>query len=179
MKILIHTLIAGAGFWILSDIMELVLKENAPATLWLTALFHLLIAVGIWGAYLGQSTSGSRLSAVATLLISLGYFTFVYPQIAILQNPVMTFAEFLNTNPVFLLIGFISMLGMMLFGLSILIENTYEKWTGIFFLVCPVVSGVLIVFEGLELFTIIPNVAISVAFIAIGVQALRSNEYVA
>lgn len=177
MQKLRYLLIAGGGFWILSELMEQILVQNASATLLLTALFHFLIAVGIWGTYLGDAkTKRTKIGLIGTVMISIGYFMFVFPQLSILMDPSITFSEFLDANPIYLGAAVFSIIGMMIFGASILVHKTYALWTGIVLMTCPIIAGAIIML--METGSIAPvfNILTASAIIAIGIQAKHAQD---
>ena len=70
MKIFLQVLIAAGMVWIFSEMLEIVMGGRTPLTLWITAVFHLLMAVGIWGAYGSQAGGRGTLSLVAVAMAS-------------------------------------------------------------------------------------------------------------
>lgn len=172
MQKLHYFLIAGGVFWILSEIMERVLMANSPATLLLTALFHFLIAVGIWSAYLKDpKAKRTVIGLIGTVMISIGYFLFVFPQLSILMSPSITFIEFLEANPVFLGAAIFSIIGMIVFGISILVHKTYALWTGVVLLTCPVLAGAIIMLTETGTLAPVFNVLTASALAVIGMNA--------
>jgi len=63
---------------------------------------------------------------------------------------------------------------MILLGVSILQHKAYASWTGILLVACPVLGLLAISFDGFGLFVHIPNILMSIAFIAIGLQAIHA-----
>lgn len=81
-------------------------------------------------------------------MISVGYFMFVFPQISILMSPSVTIIAFLEANPVFLGVAMFSIVGMIVFGNSILVHETHAPWTGVVLLTCPILAGAIIMLTG-------------------------------
>lgn len=178
MKTLLYVLIAAAACWMLSEVLELAWGGRTALTLWLTAAFHFLFAIGIWGAYAGQAPGKRTLSLIATGMASLGYLLLVYPPLAVASTPSMTITAFMEAHLVFKLAGFLAVLGTVLFGVAILLWKSYPAWTGAALVGCPMIFSAVMLAEGPEPAAILANLVESVALIAIAVDALRGHRRV-
>jgi hypothetical protein len=131
----------------------------------------LLLAGGIWGAYLGQGSRRSRVSGVATVIASIGYLLLVYPPIAVIRNPSIPYAEFVGTRPVLMAAGLMAALGVTLFGAAALRSRTYPAWIGLTCMVSPVVFLTVVLTDGPALVGFAANTLLGSSFVAIGALA--------
>lgn len=174
MKALTYVLVAGGVCWIISEVLELVYGGRTGLTLALTAAFHLLMAGGIWAAYVGQGSLGSQLSLVATGLASAGYLVLVYPPIAIAGDLSVPYPEFIRARPVLMAAGLLATLGVTLFGAGVVRARAYPAWVGVACLVSPGVFASVTLAEGPLLIGFAANILLGSAFVAMGVLARRS-----
>lgn len=173
-KALVYLLMTAAGCWILSEALEIAFGARTGLTLGLTAMFHLLMAVGIWGAYAGQRGRPGALSRAAAGLASLGFFLLTYPPIAVAQTPAVTIDEFMRTHALFGLAGFLATVGTMLFGVAVLRNNSYDPWIGIVLTVAPLIFAAMMLAGGPSSIAVTANIIESIALMALGVSALRT-----
>lgn len=174
MKSLACLLIAAAGCWILSEILEIALGGRTGLTLGLTAAFHLFMVGGIWGAYAGQKGGPNALSRVAAAMVSLGFVMLVYPPIAVSQNPDVTIDLFMKAHPLFGMAGFLATLGCMLFGVAILRHRSYDRWIGFVLVVAPAVFAVTMQSGGLGVAASTANLLEGVALVAMGLRGFNT-----
>jgi hypothetical protein len=167
-------LIAGGVCWIISELLELAVGGRTGLTLALTAAFHLLMAGGMWAAYLGQRGPRSPLSQVAAGLASVGYLLLVYPPIAVARNPSIPYLEFMRTRPVFMAAGLLVTAGVTLFGAAGLRSRAYPAWIGLACLVSPVAFAGVTLADGPALIGFAANTLLGGAFVTMGVLALRT-----
>lgn len=66
---------AGYACWWVSDVIELLTGTYSSVVVYLTALFHLLVGIGIWGLAAALAGKGRRLLWASTLLVSLGHLS--------------------------------------------------------------------------------------------------------
>ncbi|MEN1729705.1 MAG: hypothetical protein AAGJ52_14820, partial [Pseudomonadota bacterium] len=59
--------------------LELIFGGRVESSLWMTALFHTLMVLGIWGAGFSGATQGNKTLLVASAMISLGYLGIIAP----------------------------------------------------------------------------------------------------
>lgn len=174
-RLLLFALITGAAVWLVSEVLELVISGRSPVTLWLTASFHGLMAIGIWGAYAGQSGRRSLLSLIAAAAASIGYLLLIYPPLAASRSADTTIVEVMASSPLLQLAGLLAVLGTILFGIAVLLRRTYPEWTGVALAVCPVIFTALLMSDGPYVIGLAANMIESVALVAIGLQAMRST----
>lgn len=148
MRALPILLILAGATWLGSELLEVALGGRSTLSLWLTALFHLLMVPGIWGAVLGQREprpAGTRPVAAG---IALGYLVMVYPPIAVAGSSAWTIASFLREYLVFQAAGLLAMLGTALFGWLVLRARSYPAWVGGVLLVTPLIFTVALALDG-------------------------------
>ena len=123
--------IAAIGYlsWIASEVAELLAQGYTPIVFILTAVYHLLVGIGIWGLHAAQMPRAGKLSAAGVALISLSFLVLVYFPIGAMQAG-LTPPEFANVNPFFQLVGLINILGFILFGVAIYRAGVFPKWVG-------------------------------------------------
>jgi hypothetical protein len=172
-KLLPVLLIVAACCWIVSELVELLLNGRSTASLLLTAAFHQLMVFGIWGAYLGQDDRRGPLALLATLMVSIGYLVMVYPPLAIALDPALTIEAFMDARPGFKIAGLAAVFGTVLFGASILRIRRDPAWTGWVLVVGPLVFAGVMLDDGPDRIAIAANLAVSAAWFAIGLRALR------
>lgn len=176
MKALVYALIVAAVVWMLSEALELGLGGRTSLTLGMTAAFHLLMAPGVWGAYLGQPGPRSALSGVAAGMASLGYAALVYPPIAAARDPSFGITEFLDANPPFAAAAGLATFGVTLFGVAVLRTGSYARWIGVVLLVCPIAFAAVMTLGGPAGAAVAVNVVLAATFLVVGVRALVRME---
>ncbi len=133
MKILLYAALLGASLWILTEVLEMASAEGStPLSLWLTTLWHPILAMGFWGLHRGQSSmKNSTLSMAGVILIILSLLAFAPVSVMILQDPGLnTFADFMEQNPFYQLVGLVSLIGYILFSVAVIRTRFYPGWTG-------------------------------------------------
>lgn len=173
MKALAYLLIAAAGCWILSEILEIIAGGRTGLTLAMTAAFHLLMAAGIWGAYAGQLEPRSGLSRLAAGIVSVGFTIIVYPPIAVALDPSLTIKSVMTGYPLFTAAGMLATWGTVLFGAALLLRKSYPVWIGIVLMVSPPVFTAVVLTDGPALVGFAANVLEGIALITMGMMALR------
>jgi hypothetical protein len=168
MKFLAWTLLAAAGCWILSELLEIAAGGRTAITFVLTAAFHLLAALGMWGAYAGLRTGRNTLALVATGAASLGYLVLIYPPIASALGPPGTFEELMRPGSIFGIPAMLATLGVSLFGAVVLYRKSYARWIGVALLICPPVFATMVRTQGPVVIAFAANVAHGLALAAIG-----------
>jgi hypothetical protein len=173
MKILLQVLIAAGLVWISSEMLELVMGGRTQLTLWITAVFHLMMAVGIWGAYGSQAGGRGTMSLVAAAMASLGYFVLIYPPIAVSQDATLTIGGYIQGSIYFTIAANLAVFGTIAFGVSVWRTRSYPVWIAIALIVCPAVFTSVVLSDGPDLLANTVNVWQSLALIAIGRDGLR------
>ena len=131
MKKLLYAAILGALLWILSEILELTsLQGLTPWSLWMTSIWHPVLALGFWGLHKSQSPNKNILSLIGVILLILSFIGFAPVSLIILHSEVNTFSEFLKQNPMFQIFGLFSVLGYLLFGIAMIRTKYFPGWMG-------------------------------------------------
>ncbi len=131
MKNLLYAAMTGAALWIITEIIEMGSSDGSTTfSLWLTTLWHPILALGFWGLHKVQSEQKNTLSQVAVLMIILSLLAFAPVSLMILNGPEVTFSEFMREHPVYQVFGLVSIIGYVLFSISILRTRFYPSWMG-------------------------------------------------
>ena len=173
MKYLLYLTIAGASCWILSEILEIAVGGYSPLILLLTAAFHLLIALGIWGVHAGQSLEKTTLSPIAATITSIGYLLMTYPPLVVSLSTTADIMTFMESHSAFKIAGMAAVLGTMLFGISVLRLKYYPTWTGIALIVCPPIMAAVLLRQGPMIVANVVIVVQSVAWVLMSRRAIR------
>lgn len=173
MKISLQVLIAAGAVWIVSELLELIMGGRTLAVLWITALFHLLMVGGIWGAYRGQAGPRSRVSLVAAAMASVGYLILIYPPLAVSQSATLTIGEYIRGSPFFTIGANLAVFGVIAFGIAVWRTRAYPTWIAIALIACPAVFTAVMLSEGPGLLAIAANIIQSIALIGMGREGLR------
>lgn len=171
MKILLWFAIAGFGVWAVSDILEAIEGARTPTVYYLTAIYHALAAIGVWGIHRVQSDTGWNLSTFATAMQSLGLAIVIVLPIQILHSG-MEPAEFALQNPHFVAGGLLNVLGMIVLGIAIWRCAVFPRWTA----VAIPVGAVLFITMGVAdagLLANIANVCLAAVFVYLAFFGLR------
>lgn len=129
MRTFLYIATLGYVAWIGSEIAELLAQGYTPTVFFLTAIYHLLAGLGIWGLYHAQAQYAGKLGLVAASLISLSFLVLVYFPLGAMQAG-LTPPEYASTRPFFQLFGFMNILGFILFGIAIYRARVFPRWTG-------------------------------------------------
>lgn len=176
MKVLLWFAIAGFGTWAVSDILEAIAGERTPAVYYLTAAYHALAAIGVWGIHRVQSGTGLNLSTMATAMQSLGLAIVIVLPIQIMRSG-MEPGEYASQNPHFVAGGLLNVLGMIVLGLAIWRCAVFPRWTA----VAIPVGAVLFLALGVTdagLIANIANVSLAATFVylaALGLGRARAG----
>jgi hypothetical protein len=167
-RALAHVLVAAGAVWLLSEILEVVAGGRTAATLWLTALFHLLLAIGIWGAYLAQPGARSPLSRLGVAAASVGYLVLILPPILVAQSASLDLPAFMSAHAWASLAALLAVLGTVAFGVAILRGRSYPGWIGALLVACPLALAIGMAAGAPDLVVIAANAVQSVALIQLG-----------
>ncbi|MEM7701028.1 MAG: hypothetical protein AAF251_03745 [Pseudomonadota bacterium] len=129
MRYFLYTAFIGYFSWIGSEVAELWANGYTPLVFVLTAIYHLLAGIGIWGLHAAQMRGADKLSAIGTVLISLSFLVLVYFPIGAMQAG-LTPQDYAFANPLFQLVGTINIAGFILFGVAIYRAGVFSKWVG-------------------------------------------------
>lgn len=176
MKYLPHVMIAAAICWIISEIMEVAIGGYTPIILWLTACFHLLAAIGIWGLHFGQAREKNQWSFYGSILLTIGYLALTAVPLFVLFRGYDEPGEIIAAYPQLKILGLLSIVGILLFGSAVIKINYFPKWTGIIFIVCSLITFGILVTRGNMLIANIANVIVSAALIKMAWQVIQAND---
>ena len=130
MKYQLYAAIVGASLWILTEILEMRAPVgHTPLSLWVTTIWHPILALGFWGLHQGQSPTRSPLSLIATSLVIVGLLVFAPLSVMFLYSKAVTLDTFMQQRPVFLVAGLLTVVGVVLFSLGIIRDRHYPTWT--------------------------------------------------
>ena len=174
MKYLIYLLIGGFTLWAGSEILELIQGGYSPAVYYMTAAYHLLAGFGIWGLHLLQAGKKNSLSTVGTLLISITYFALAYFPIQVMHSG-LSVSAFIAANPIYKIPGLISLVGFILFGLSMIRTKYFPRWTGVIFIVGTIIYAVAMTMK-FQLIVNVNNIVLSTTIIYMGIFGLSNSS---
>lgn len=170
---LLTTLISGFLLWVGSELLEIIEGGYTPAVYYMTSGYHLLAGFGIWALHMLQSQQGNRLSAISVALISVTYFTLSYFPIQVL-NSGLSVSEFLTEAPLYKLAGGLSLLGFILFGISVIRSKHFPVWTGIVLILGTLIYAFAMSMQ-LSLIVNINNIVLSVTVLYMCFSGLKDK----
>ncbi len=131
MNYLLYAGILGFSFWICSEVIEIYLSGYNAAVYYLTALYHVFAGFGVWGLHKIQSGQCKNvLSAFGAATTLIAYVGVIYFPIEVMHSG-LTIPEFLNIKPIYKIPGALWLLGMLMFGVSVLKSKHFPIWTGV------------------------------------------------
>ncbi len=169
-------MIAGAICWIISEILEIVHGGYNPVILWLTVLFHLLAAVGIWGLHLGQAKGKNSLSFSGTALLSIGYLAFAAVPLIVIAGDFDGPAGVMEAYPAFRLFGAMSVIGILMFGAAVVKLRYFPAWAGIAFVMGSLVTFTILATHQSMLIANAANILVSVVLIKMAWQVIHHDQ---
>ena len=101
MKSLLYAAVMGAGAWIVSEVLEMSAGGFSAASMWVSVVAFLLMAVGIWGLHRIQARDKNALSLAGALLMSLSLVVFSIQALQFLSSPGTSAAGQAATDPLF------------------------------------------------------------------------------
>lgn len=174
MKFFIFTAIIGFTCWIGSEVLEIIFQGYNSTVYYLTTSYHILAGIGIWGLHYLQFQPENRLSYISTLLISITYFALAYFPIQVMNSGISV-SEFLELHPVYKIPGLISLVGFILFGLSILKAGYFPKWAGVIIILGTLIYAIAMVLK-LQIVVNINNCILSLSIIYLCIFGLRKLQ---
>ncbi len=137
MKFLLYLAMIGAGMWILTEILEIFSETGStPLSLWLTAFWHPILALGFYGLHRGHSFPRNLLSMAGVILIIISLLGFAPVPILMMQKSVTTFPAMLEMYPILKIFGLVSVIGYVIFSISMLRTKYYPKWMAYALIAC-------------------------------------------
>lgn len=141
MKYQLYAAIVGASLWILTELLEMRAPGgHTPLSLWVTTIWHPILALGFWGLHRGQSPARSPLSLIATSLVIVGLLVFAPLSVMFLYSKAVTLDTFVQQRPLFLAAGLLTVIGVALFGVASIRARHYPTWMG-----CGILAALLLV----------------------------------
>ncbi len=126
---LIWMTLAGYGCWLLSDILEWLTGDYGSTVVYLTALFHLLAGIGIWGLASALATKDSRLFWFCSLLMSIGHLSLVALPLHVHWSGLGS-RLVIGAHPVYLIPLLMWSVGALLFSAQLIRSNRQSAWIG-------------------------------------------------
>ena len=172
MKYLLYAVLAGAGCWIVSEIGEITGGGFSAVSLAITLGAFLLLAIGIWGLHRSQPSGKNMLSLSGAVLTSLAFAIFALVSIQLMMSESTTEdAE----APLFMVGALAMVVGVILFGISVIKTKYYPAWTGLGLIVLALISLTVGVLSLPVLIQNISNLILACILIYMGVHALKSQ----
>jgi len=177
MKTLLYAAILAASLWILTEFLEMASPEGfTPLSMWLTTLWHPILALGFWGLHKSQSPKRNRLSLIGVLLLILSFIAFAPVSLMILNSTVVnSFPEFIQQNPIYQVFGLMSLIGYILFAISMIRTRYYAGWMGFVILLTVLLSVVQNFAQLAEIWQHVAFIITSLVIISMSVFALRQQ----
>lgn len=177
MRALLFAAIIGAGLWILTEFLEMASANGStPLSLWLTTLWHPIIALGFWGLHKCQAPERNLLSLVGASMLIISFIAFAPVSLMILNSPINTFSEFLQENPIYTIFGLLSLIGYILFGVSIIRTRFYPSWMGFVLLLAVLLSMVQNFGKLAEVWQHVAFISVSLVVILMGLFGLQNQS---
>jgi hypothetical protein len=130
-KYLLYAAIAGAGLWIVTELLEMrAAGGHSPVSLWLTTIWHPILALGFWGLHKLQSPASNTLSLVATALVSIALLAFAPLSVMFLYSGAASLDAFVQQRLYFQVAGLLMVIGIVLFGAAMIRTGYYASWMG-------------------------------------------------
>lgn len=177
-KYLLLAAILGYLCWMISEVVEIVHGSYNSTVYFLTAAFHLFAGIGIWGLHFVQNRSNNTLSAIGTVMISLSYLSLVYLPIQVMHSG-LSGAAFVEANPMYMIPGFINVIGLILFGIAVIRAKFFPAWTGAIIMLGSIIFIVAMT-NGFQVVANINNITLSMTLIymcLLGYTQLHKKAY--
>lgn len=171
MNYLIYIAILGFTLWIISEIIEIIEESHNSTVYHMTSAYHILAGIGIWGLHLLQSHLIINLSLIGTVFISITYFFLAYFPIQVMNTKV-SISEYIKIHPMYRVPGFISLIGFILFGISIIRIGFFPSWAGIIIILGTIIFPLAMAKKN-QIIVNINNIIISATLIYMCIYGLR------
>lgn len=174
MKYLLSAAIMGFGCWAVSEVLEIVQGGYSPAVYYLTAAYHVLAGLGVWGIYKAQTPDKNLFNLAATAIVSIAYLSFAIFPLQVMWSG-LSMGEFVTANPVYKLAGLVWFVGMMLFSVSVIRTGYFPKWAGVIMVFGTVVFTATPMFGWPMLLVNVTNIIFAVTVIYISFLGLQAG----
>jgi len=137
-KLFLYAAIFGFTCWMISEVFEIVHGGYSPTVYYLTSVYHFFAGVGIWGLYKRQTLNKNTFNTVSTAITSIAYIGLTLFPVDVM-NSGLSIIDFVNSNPIYKVGGFIWFIGMIMFSISVIRTTFFPKWTGIVMLIGTII----------------------------------------
>ena len=125
----LYAAVIGAGLWIVTEILEMRSPAgHTPVSLWLTTIWHPLVAAGFWGLHKAQSPGRNTLSLAAAILVIVGFVAFAPLSVLFLDSGEPSLDAFTEKRPFFVVAGLVIAIGILLFSAATIRSRYYPAW---------------------------------------------------
>lgn len=173
MRFLLVTAVLGFGCWIASEVLEIVQRGYSPAVYYLTAAYHVLAGIGVWGIYKAQTQGKNLFNLTGTAIASIAYVSMTFFPLQVMWSG-LSMGEFVSANPVYKLAGLVWFIGMILFSISVIRTGFFPIWTGAVMVIGTLFFTATPIFGLPMLLVNVTNIVFAGTVIWIGVLGLRS-----
>lgn len=174
MKFFLFAVILGFGCWIVSEVFEIVQGGYSPEVYYLTAAYHVLAGIGVWGIYKVQTPRKNLINLTATAIASIGYLFFAIFPLQVMRSG-LSMAEFVAANPIYKLAGLVWFAGMMLFSISVIRTGYFPRWAGVIMVFGTVVFTATPIFGWPMLIVNFTNIIFAGTVMRLGFLGLRAG----
>ncbi|MCO6509878.1 MAG: hypothetical protein J5I65_03725 [Aridibacter famidurans] len=174
MKILLSAAILGFLCWAISEVLEIVQRGYSPSVYYLTAAYHVLAGIGVWGIYKAQTAGKNLFNLVATAIASIAYLSFSAFPLQVMWSG-LSMAEFVAANPIYKLAGLVWFTGMILFSISVIRTGYFPGWAGVVMVIGTVVFTLTPIFSWPMLIVNITNIIFAATVVYIGFLGLQAR----
>lgn len=101
---------------------------HTPFSLWMTTIWHPIIAAGFWGLHKAQSPGTNNLSLSATVVVMIAFIAFAPLSVMFLNSGEASIEAFLEQRPFFKAAGFLMIIGLVLFATAVIRSRYYPAW---------------------------------------------------
>ncbi|QQS40904.1 MAG: hypothetical protein IPM63_16285 [Acidobacteriota bacterium] len=176
MKILLFAAILGYGCWLVSEVFEIVQRGYSPEVYYLTAAYHVLAGIGVWGIYKAQTAGKNLFNLAATAIASIAYLSFAIFPLQVMWSG-LSMAEFVAANPAYKLAGLVWFVGMILFSVSVTRTGYFPRWTGVIMVIGTVVFTATPIFGWPMLLVNFTNIFFAGTVVYTGFLGLRAGTH--
>ncbi|HUF03012.1 MAG TPA: hypothetical protein VMM38_02445 [Aridibacter sp.] len=173
MRYLLYTAILGFGCWTVSEVLEIVQGGYSPAVYYLTAAYHVLAGLGIWGLYKRQTPQKNVFNLASTAIASVAYLSFTRFPIQVMRSG-LSMADFVNANPIYKIGGLVWFVGMLLFSVSVFRTGYFPRWTGVIMVIGTVSFVATPLLGWPTLLVNVTNIIFAVTVIYISILGLKT-----
>lgn len=151
-------------------------RGSTPLSLWITTIWHPILALGFWGLHKSQSPNKNILSLIGVTLLTLSFIGFTPVSLMILNSPVNNFSDFLQQNPLFQIFGVFSLAGNILFSVAVIRTKYFPNWIGYALIITIMVNVIQTFGKYPELLQHIAFIGLSIVIIFMSVFGLKNAK---